>query len=45
VAVLIQEWPIASTSAFSSMPLSGWFFLLLGFGLAETRAYMTATLP
>jgi len=45
VAVLIQEWPIASTSAFSSMPLSGWFFLLLGFGLAETRAYMTATSP
>ncbi len=41
-AVLIQEWPIASTSAFSSMPLSGWFFLLVGFGLAEARAYMTA---
>ena len=42
VAVLIQEWPIASASAFSSMPLSGWFFLLVGFGLAEARAYMTA---
>jgi len=42
VAALIQEWPIASTSAFSSMPLSGWFFLMLGLGLAETRAYMTA---
>ncbi len=41
VAVLIQEWPIASASAFSSMPLSGWFFLLTGFGLAEARAYMT----
>ena len=41
-AVLIQEWPIASASAFSSMPLSGWFFLLAGFGLAEARAYMTA---
>ena len=42
VAVLIQEWPVASASAFSSMPLSGWFFLLTGFGLAEARAYMTA---
>ena len=42
VAVLIQEWPIASASAFSSMPLSGWFFLITGFGLAEARAYMTA---
>ena len=43
VAVLIQEWPIASASAFSSMPLSGWFFLLTGFGLAEARAYMSAS--
>ena len=42
VAVLIQEWPVASASAFSSMPLSGWFFLVTGFGLAEARAYMTA---
>ena len=41
VAVLIQEWPVASASAFSSMPLSGWFFLTVGFGLAEARAYMT----
>ena len=42
VAALLQEWPIASTSDFLSMPLSGWFFLLLGLGLAETRAYMMA---
>ena len=42
VAALLQEWPIASTSDFLSMPLSGWFFLLLGLGLAETRAYMSA---
>lgn len=42
VAALIQEWPIASTSDFLSMPLSGWFFLLLGLGLAESRAYMSA---
>jgi len=45
VAVLIQEWPLASASTFSSMPLSGWFFVLLGLGLAETRAYMTAKSP
>ncbi len=43
VAALIQEWPVASASSFASMPLSGWFFLLLGLGLAETRAYMSAT--
>ncbi len=42
VAALLQEWPVASTSDFLSMPLSGWFFLLLGLGLAETRAYMSA---
>ena len=40
VAALIQLWPLASTTAFTSMPLSGWFFLLLGLGLAEARAYM-----
>ena len=33
-AALIQEWPIASTSPIGSLPLGGWFFLLLGFGLA-----------
>jgi O-antigen ligase len=36
-AILIQLWPFASTSAFTSMPMGGWFFLLLGWGLAETR--------
>ncbi len=40
VAALVQEWPIASASSFTSMPLGGWFFLLLGLGLAEGRAYM-----
>lgn len=44
-AVLIHEWPVASASAFSSMPLSGWFFVLLGLGLAEARAYMSAGAP
>jgi O-antigen ligase len=36
-SILIQLWPIASTSAFQSMPMGGWFFLLLGWGLAEAR--------
>jgi O-antigen ligase len=34
---VIQLWPIASTSAFISMPMGGWFFLLLGWGMAEAR--------
>lgn len=37
-SILIQLWPIASTSAFTSMPMGGWFFLLLGWGLAEAQA-------
>jgi O-antigen ligase len=37
-SILIQLWPFASTSAFTSMPMGGWFFLLLGWGLAEARA-------
>lgn len=37
-AVFIHEWPIASASAFTNMPLGGWFFLLLGTGLAEASA-------
>ena len=40
VAALIQLWPIASTTAFTSMPLAGFFFVLLGLGLAETRHYI-----
>lgn len=39
-AVVMQEWPIASASAFSNLPLGGWFFLLLGFGLALGRDHM-----
>ncbi len=45
VAVLVQEWPVASTSDFVNMPLGGWFFLLLGFGLAEARAVAAAAPP
>lgn len=40
VAALLHEWPIASASDFVALPLSGWFFLLLGLGLAETHAYI-----
>ncbi len=43
VAVLLHEWPIASASAFTSMPLSGWFFVLLGLGLAEAHATISAS--
>jgi len=39
-AALIQLWPIASSTAWTSMPLAGWFFLLLGLALAEARAYI-----
>ena len=38
VAAFIQEWPIASTSGFTAIEIGGFFFLLLGFGLAEARA-------
>ncbi len=36
-SIVIQLWPIASTSAFTSMPIGGWFFLLLGWALAEAK--------
>ncbi|HXT81748.1 MAG TPA: O-antigen ligase family protein [Acetobacteraceae bacterium] len=35
--ILVQLWPIQSTSSFTSMPLGGWFFLILGWGMAEAR--------
>jgi hypothetical protein len=35
--IFVQLWPIQSTSAFTSMPMGGWFFLLLGWAMAETR--------
>jgi O-antigen ligase len=36
-AAVVQLWPIASSTAFTSMPVGGWSFLLLGWGLAEAR--------
>jgi O-antigen ligase len=36
-AIFIQLWPIQSTSAFTSMPVGGWFFLLLGWAMAVAR--------
>jgi O-antigen ligase len=42
-AAVIQLWPIASTSAFISMPMGGWFFFLLGWGMAEARWPRPAT--
>jgi O-antigen ligase len=38
IAVLIQEWPLASTSSFWDQQIGGIFLLLLGWGLAEARA-------
>jgi O-antigen ligase len=37
VGATIAFFPIASTSAFTSMPNSGWIFLLLGLGFAASR--------
>jgi O-antigen ligase len=36
-AAVIQLWPITSSTGFTSMPIGGWSFLLLGWGLAEAR--------
>ena len=36
-AMFVQLWPIQSTSAFTSMPMGGWFFLLLGWAMAVGR--------
>jgi O-antigen ligase len=35
--ILAQLWPVQSTTAFTSMPVGGWFFLLLGWAMAEAR--------
>jgi O-antigen ligase len=38
VAVVLELWPIASTSGFYSTEIVGFMYLMLGFGLAEARA-------
>ena len=45
VAVFIQLWPIASTSPLTSLPIGGWFFLLLGAGLARAAPPEPASIP
>lgn len=35
-SLVVQLWPVQSTSSFFSMPMAGWFFLLLGWALAES---------
>lgn len=40
-AALMHLWPIGAASSFTAMPLSGLFFLLLGWGLAEARVKNT----
>ena len=36
--IFVQLWPVQSTSAFTSMPMGGWFFVLLGWAMAEARS-------
>lgn len=38
-AVLIHEWPFSAGGSFGNLPLGGWFFLLLGLGLAYSWDY------
>ncbi len=35
LAALVHLWPFASTGGLANLPDDGWFFLLLGWGLAE----------
>ena len=41
-SIFVQLWPIQSTSGFTSMPMGGWFFLLLGWAMAEGRWRVTS---
>jgi O-antigen ligase len=36
IGVLTYAWPLASTDNFAVLPMAGWLFLMLGFGLALT---------
>jgi O-antigen ligase len=44
VMAVLFLWPVASSSSFSAMPLSGFFFVQLGLGLAEARQWREARL-
>jgi hypothetical protein len=35
VIVCVAMWPIASTTSLFTVPNAGWFFLMVGWGLAE----------
>ncbi len=37
VIVFVAMWPIASTTSLFTVPNAGWFFLMVGWGLAEAR--------
>ncbi len=41
VAALIQEWPLASASSFYAVEIAGFFFVMLGWGLAEASLVRT----
>jgi O-antigen ligase len=38
VGALLDQWPIASTSSMFAVEIEGFFFLILGWGLAEARS-------
>ena len=42
VAALVQEWPLASASSFYAIEIAGFFFVMLGWGLAEARPEVAA---
>ncbi len=44
-AAFLHFWPIASSTGFTAMPVAGWSFLLLGWGLAEARWPKAAGAP
>jgi O-antigen ligase len=37
-SLAVQIWPIQAANGFTSIPMGGWFFVILGWGLAEARA-------
>lgn len=37
-SVAVMMWPVQAANGFTSIPMGGWFFLILGWALAEARA-------